>query len=219
MTYTPRKPAQPDTAAVLARLGCTPGQADERTAARAQNACAQILDAAAPRAVWRVLAISTIAHIIKGSDIARHLQNCTSCALLAVTLGAQVDALLRRASAADMSRAVFLDAAASVLIEQEADDAEKALRREESQTLYMTGRFSPGYGDFPIEVQGEVLHLLDAPRKIGLCATQSHLLTPTKSITALCGLSAAPVTGRLADCTHCVRRDICELRKGGKTCG
>lgn len=219
MTYTPRKPAQPDTAAVLARLGCTPGQADERTAALAQNACAQVLDAAAPRAVWRVLLRNDIAHIIKGSDIARHLQSCTSCALLAVTLGAQVDALLRRASAADMSHAVFLDAAASVLIEQAADDAEKALRREEAQTLYMTGRFSPGYGDFPIEVQGEVLHLLDAPRKIGLCATQSHLLTPTKSITALCGLSTAPVTGRPADCTHCVRRDICELRKGGKTCG
>ena len=46
-------------------------------------------------------------------------------------------------------------------------------------------RFSPGYGDLPLELQGELLHLLDAPRKIGLCASASHILTPRKSVTAI----------------------------------
>ena len=52
----------------------------------------------------------------------------------------------------------------------------------------MTPRFSPGYGDLPIELQRDFLTLLDASRKIGLTATESSMLVPSKSITALIGI-------------------------------
>lgn len=40
----------------------------------------------------------------------------------------------------------------------------------------MTFRFSPGYGDYPIEMQKEYLRILDAPRKIGLTTGDSVCL-------------------------------------------
>ena len=104
-------------------------------------------------------------------------------------------------------------------VEQTADAAEQTLRNEEREEgQFLTGRFSPGYGDYPIAVQNDLLRLLDAPRKIGLCATPAHLLTPRKSVTAVLGVAGHPVTGRRAGCANCALRERCAYRKEGKTC-
>lgn len=84
--------------------------------------------------------------------------------------------------------------------------------------MYLTGRYSPGYGDWPIGVQPRIAALLDTPRRIGLCVTGTCLMLPRKSITAALGLSRTPVTGRRAGCAHCALRDKCEYRKRGETC-
>lgn len=81
-----------------------------------------------------------------------------------------------------------------------------------------TGRFSPGYGDWDIAVQPMVAAALDTVRKAGLCVTDTNLMTPRKSVTALLGVSDHPVKGQLAGCGHCVLRTRCEYRKRGKTC-
>ncbi|MBD9126237.1 MAG: methionine synthase, partial [Faecalibacterium prausnitzii] len=86
------------------------------------------------------------------------------------------------------------------------------------QDKYLTGRFSPGYGDWPIGVQPLVAAALDTARRAGLCVTENDLMTPRKSVTALLGLSDHPVKGRLAGCGHCVLNTRCEYRKRGKTC-
>ncbi len=113
----------------------------------------------------------------------------------------------------------MLVALSSVAAEAMADAAEDAMRREFSgRGLFLTGRFSPGYGDYPITVQNELIRLLDAPRRIGLAATPAHLLTPRKSITAVLGAADHPVTGRKAGCAHCALREKCSYRKEGKTC-
>ena len=51
-----------------------------------------------------------------------------------------------------------------------------------------TFRFSPGYADFPLEVQPKLLEILDAPRRIGLTVSPSLLLIPTKSVTCILGV-------------------------------
>ena len=55
-------------------------------------------------------------------------------------------------------------------------------------------------------------------RRAGLCVTDSDLMTPRKSITAVLGVSDHPVKGHLAGCGHCVLRTRCEYRKRGITC-
>lgn len=85
--------------------------------------------------------------------------------------------------------------------------------------MYMTSRFSPGYGDYPLTEQSRIIGYLDAQRQIGLHVTSDSLMIPGKSITALIGIADHPVTGRLATCNECVLKEKCTLRKEGKFCG
>ena len=147
------------------------------------------------------------------------LENCPQAVLLAVTLGPGVDAQIRRAGVGDIAAGVASDALGSALAEQAADAAEAELRQwAAKEGKYLTGRFSPGYGDWDIAVQPLVANALDTVRRAGLCVTDTNLMTPRKSVTAILGVSGHPVKGKLAGCGHCVLRTRCEYRKRGKTC-
>ncbi|MFV0412128.1 MAG: methionine synthase [Oscillospiraceae bacterium] len=211
---------------VLPALGYKAQKPDAGTQRRIETAAKAVQAAAAPRWVYRqfgllpqsILENTNVA--LPGSNIAAHLAGCTSCILLALTLGGAVDAALRAAEAADMTMAVIMDVCASTLIEQYADEAQTLLQAEQRQQhQFITGRFSPGYGDFPLDIQPEVLRLLNASRSIGLTANASNILLPRKSITAVIGVAEKPVKGKLATCTNCALREKCVLRKEGKYCG
>ena len=85
-------------------------------------------------------------------------------------------------------------------------------------------RFSPGYGDFPLEYQRELLGVLDAAKRIGLTLTDSLLMAPSKSVTAVIGVYEAAdmpggcgrgedLTGRGAHgCAGCGKED-CAYRR------
>mgnify|MGYP000323319800 CR=1 FL=1 len=113
-----------------------------------------------------------------------------------MTLGPGVDAQIRRAGVGDIAAGVASDALGSALAEQAADAAEAQLRQwAATEGKYLTGRFSPGYGDWDIAVQPMVAAALDTVRKAGLCVTDTNLMTPRKSVTALLGVSDHPVKG------------------------
>ena len=214
------------------------GEADSATLTLLEKCAAPLLAAATPRAVWLEADVESLtqAGILKGEDIFRHLEGCSEAVLLAVTVGPGVDGQIRRAGVGDIAAGVASDAIGSVLAwcprwqpswqnrcsvlaEQAADAAEAELRQwAAEQDKYLTGRFSPGYGDWPIGVQPLVAAALDTARRAGLCVTENDLMTPRKSVTALLGLSDHPVKGRLAGCGHCVLNTRCEYRKRGKTC-
>ena len=83
----------------------------------------------------------------------------------------------------------------------------------------MTFRFSPGYGDYPIELQKDFLRILDAQRKIGLTVNDNFMLVPTKSVTAVLGLSKNPIEQKKRGCAVCNMRDKCKYRRNGEHCG
>ena len=119
----------------------------------------------------------------------------------------------------DIAAGVASDALGSALAEQAAEAAEAELRQWAArQGKYLTGRYSPGYGDWPLAVQPLLAAALDTARRAGLCVTENNLMTPRKSITAILGVSDHPVRGHLAGCGHCVLRTRCEYRKRGITC-
>ena len=103
------------------------------------------------------------------------------------TIGAEFDAWQRRLSvlsAADalLSQQIGLDAVEKVM-----DELEKRLRLEvEVEGKRLKPRRSPGYGDLPLELSRRILDELDAPRKLGVSITDSNLLVPSKSVTAIC---------------------------------
>lgn len=154
-----------------------------------------------------------------GKDIRRHLEGCHTIILLAATLGAGVDAAIRKASYRDVSLQLYIDACASTLIEELCDTVEADLRMKAAEGgEYLTGRFSPGYGDLPIECQRDFVNSLDAVRRIGLSVSGSGVLIPSKSVTAVMGMSAVPQKGVSGGCGSCGIRDTCYLRRRGTPC-
>lgn len=198
----------------LGGAGHTP---DERMNALLDRCEAELLRLAAPKYLYRVFALP-YDEILRGEDIRRHLEGCDRAVLLCATLGAQVDRLIRVAQVEDMARAVVLDSLASVAIEQVCRQAD-ALIAAQNPGDFMTFRFSPGYGDYPIDLQKTFLTLLDAPRKIGLSASESCLLTPAKSVTAVLGLSKHPIPRKRRGCAVCNLRTTCQYRRNGDHCG
>lgn len=205
-------------AAVLRYLGAAGWQPDAAAAALLDRAEALVCDAATPRGVWRVLPLEALSGTDTGTDLARHLAGCHSAVLMAVTLGAEIDALLRRLEAADIALAAAADAAASVRVEQAADALEAIIREGLPAGQYMTGRYAPGYGDCPLTLNAELCLALDTVRGMGLALTDTCLLTPRKSTTAILGLADTPVTGARAGCAHCLLQTTCAYRKRGTTC-
>lgn len=212
-------PEQIDKKQWLHRLGVK-GDADLDLMHLLEQAQVKLFEAAAPQGVFRLL--STDAFELPGSAIKKHLAECSRMVVMAVTLGAGIDRLIRTAQIRDMAEAVILDSGASILAEQCADVLEKSVHSEigfeEGRALYFTGRYSPGYGDFPVEMQKQLLKAVDGTKAIGLTASENHILIPRKSITAIIGTADHPVTGYQATCDECLIKGSCGLRKEGKLC-
>ena len=211
LTHIPREEG-------LRYLGC-PGTEDPATLALVEGCSARLLAAARPKWTYRVfdLAVQTdgvrldCGLLLPGRDLAAHLRGCSRAALLAATLSAPVDALLRRAQAEDLAAAVALDCCATAAVEAVCDLAEAEIRVRFPGCSFPF-RFSPGYGDLPIELQDPILRLLDAPRRVGLCATDRHILTPRKSVTAVLGISDGEISPQKRGCASCTFRDRCKFQ-------
>jgi hypothetical protein len=151
---------------------------------------------------------------ITSKDLRGHLEGCGEAVLFAATLGPRVDLLLLRYSKIDMSKTVILQACAAAATESCCDEFEQEIAEEAGKRgLYLRPRYSPGYGDFSISHQKDILGVLDCPKRIGLTMTESCMLTPTKSVTAVIGLTDREQSCHIAKCMECKATD-CPFRKG-----
>ena len=86
------------------------------------------------------------------------------------------------------------------------------LKAEKSEKgLFLRPRFSAGYGDLSIELQRDIMRALDCGRKIGVTLNESLLMSPSKSVTAIVGISNMHCTPEFG-CTSCENKD-CSFRK------
>ncbi len=177
----------------------------------------EILKTAEPRFLY-VERKAPFDDILLGNDIKKHLEGCHTAVMMCATIGSEIDKLIRISQISDMARAVVLDSFASVAVEQVCQKVDEILA-EKYSGKYMTFRFSPGYGDYPIEMQKEYLRILDAPRKIGLTTGDSCLLVPSKSVTAGLGISDKPVERRKRGRGIWRMEGKCRFRRNGEHCG
>lgn len=190
---------------------------DERMSAMLSECEALVLQTARPKFLYRIAELPD-EELAAGNDIKAHLSGCDKAAVLCATLGADVDKLIRVTQVSDMARAVMLNSFANVAVEQLCDKAEQEIAAQYPDR-YMTFRYSPGYGDYPLSLQKTLLTFLDAPRKIGLSANENHLLIPSKSVTAVAGLSLYPIEQKRQGCAVCQLRGDCSYRRNGGHCG
>jgi len=214
-----------DKGQVLRHLGCRDwhqAQAISREMDRlVDRMIAECEELITPRYVWEITGLTFAGQHVEagglalpGKDIEAHLQGARSAALLAVTLGGEVDRAIRRYEVRDMTRAVILDAAAGQAVEEACDLVQAEIGKMADRNGLWTGaRFSPGYGDFPLEIQPDFLRRLDAARKIGLACTPTLILTPRKSVTAVIGLFPQPVERCGENCMYCNQSQDCPYRR------
>lgn len=186
----------------------------------------EVLSCVKPRFVYKVCDISREEKgilvkdtnlFLTGNSIKKHLDGCDKAVLMAVTISADADRLIRIAQIRDMAEAVAIDSLCSVAVEQACDRAELIIK-EENPGYYQTFRFGLGYGDLPISLQGQFLHVLNAPKQIGLNVSSTDMLTPTKSVTAVIGLSKNSIPQRARGCQTCSMNKKCQFRQKGGRC-
>lgn len=189
---------------------------------RTEQIAGRLTAALQPRYIYRVFPLE--AFRLQGTDIVltgltaeRMLKTCHAVVLLACTLGATFDTMLRKEQARDMADAVILDACGGAYVEAGCASAEDELRRRLSGQ-FLTDRFSPGYGDLPLDLQPSLCEVLDVRRRLGIYVTDSFLMVPLKSVTAIIGISEQPQQARVRGCPYCFMKENCALRKGGKRC-
>ena len=102
-------------------------------------------------------------------DLAAHLKGCEEALLLGATLGSRVDMAIRRLALGSV--------------------AEGAAAQADTGGLAQRPRFSPGYGDWKLEEQKLLFPVLDCAKRIGLTLTDGLMMAPSKSVTAIIGLS------------------------------
>ena len=121
---------------------------------------------------------------IAGESFAKIAGGCPTIMVIAATLGSGVDRLIRKKSAISIAEGFIYDAVASAMIESLVN---LATVRNTSGTEH-TNRFSPGYADMPLELQGEIISLLEAGKRMGITLGDSKLMSPSKTVTAFVGI-------------------------------
>ena len=144
--------------------------------------------------------------VLAGQDIRKHLSGCNRIIVMAATLTSESDKLIRQAAVTGMADSLAMDCLCSAAIEQVCDRAEEEIFSV-INAPYRTWRFSPGYGDFDIHHQDDILRMLDTAKKTGLTMTDSYMLTPTKSVTAIIGISDTQEKCHIKGCEVCEKKD------------
>jgi cobalamin-dependent methionine synthase I len=152
---------------------------------------------ARPKAVYETFAVVKVkegyelvkaGYRLTGSILLKHLKQIDMVTLFACTIGDELEKRVKALTADGlMTEAAMIDAVAGEAVEGVANQVNEIIQREANLKKYkLRRRFSPGYGDWGIEEQKEVLRLIGA-EKIGLSLTEACVMVPEKSISALIG--------------------------------
>ena len=125
---------------------------------------------------------------VKSRSLANYFRDCSRVFAFAATVGIHLDRLILRHSSTSPATALCYHAIGTERIEALADYFCENLAKRYEKSGTLKPRFSPGYGDAPLSLQRQLFALLDCTRHIGITLTDTGLITPTKSITALVGI-------------------------------
>lgn len=127
---------------------------------------------------------------IESKNLAKNLSNCGRSIVFAATIGIGIDRLISKYSRLSPSKALCLQAIGAERVEALCDDFCKKIEKEYKMNgENLKPRFSPGYGDLPLETQKMIFSFLDCPKRIGVSLGKSLLMSPSKSVTAFVGIT------------------------------
>ncbi|MCR4610394.1 MAG: hypothetical protein K5644_00695 [Lachnospiraceae bacterium] len=211
---------------------------DDKTAKVIDECINEIMDVIEPKSCYDTFPIQwnnnkcEFAGIdVTSKALIKNLAGCSKVIMAAVTIGPGVDRLIRRAEVRDMSKAYILQCVGTEVVEAWCNKINRELSDElRAKGLYTRPRFSPGYGDLPLELQQDFERVLKMRKNIGISLSSGAVMTPTKSVTAIIGISdkernnAGNFNKRAGDdceednvyktgCDACNMNDTCTFKK------
>jgi len=128
--------------------------------------------------------------IFESLQLARLLDNCREIVLMGATTGSDImKGIEEDVAGNNLTRALVFDATASEMVDASLNWImayfNRILRRENRKLLKQ--RYSAGYGDLFLETQKLIYRLLQLDR-IGIQITETCMLIPEKSVTAITGI-------------------------------
>ena len=126
---------------------------------------------------------------VHSSHLYKNLEGCSEVWIFAATIGAAFDRQLARESLRSMTVAAMMQAVGASAVEAVCDGLnEELVQVAAEEGKECVRRYSPGYGNYALENQKGVFALLNPAKHIGLSLTDSLLMKPEKSVTALIGI-------------------------------
>ena len=196
---------------------------DARVSAEIDKVLEELNRAAAPAHIFQefpleirqaAAGLSFAGLAVQSASLSRSLAGCHKIVVLAATIGIGADRLIARAQVRSMMRSSVFQAAGAAMIEAYVNDVNRKLRDAYAKKgLYLRPRFSPGYGDLSLALQKDIVRILNTPKTIGVSLTDGCLMVPSKSVTALIGVSAKEERCILSGCEECNARDTCAFRR------
>jgi hypothetical protein len=124
----------------------------------------------------------------KSENVKELLKDSIAVSVIIVTIGDGIEKEIEVCTKKELlSRASILDAIGSEAVEQSINFVTKLLKEEAAlEDLDITKRFSPGYGDWNVMTNIEIMKVIKS-EKIKIDVLDTGLLLPQKSITAILG--------------------------------
>lgn len=146
---------------------------------------------------------------LQSENLALNLKGCEKVIVFAATVGVELDRLIVKYGHISPVKALLFQAIGAERIEALCDAFCEDIANQKK--LSLRPRFSPGYGDLPLEVQKDIFAVLDCGRRMGLTLNNSMLMSPSKSVTAFVGTMESGSNQSNNKCSICDNRD-CSFR-------
>lgn len=193
----------------LLRYASIKGALDETTATLLEECLAEATDLLFGKVCYQVLPTKDLLQLLpsaqQSSDFTRYLRGCDYVVAFVATVGITIDRLIARYATVSTSKAFIFQALGAERIECLCDlFSQKTADFVAEKGMSVKPRFSPGYGDFSLNVQRELFALLTPETSVGVTLTTNMMMSPTKSVSALIGIGKDVKGG--ASCETCTQK-------------
>ncbi len=121
---------------------------------------------------------------VNSISLAKNLDGCDYAYILAATTGIEAHRMIEKNSITSPLKGIVTDCIGSAAIEAFCDKINLSFDNPD----FLRPRFSPGYGDLPLECQRNIIEFLQTKKNIGMSLTESLMMVPVKSVTAIIGI-------------------------------
>jgi hypothetical protein len=119
---------------------------------------------------------------ISSQFLKKNLSGCRRCLLVVGTVGVEMDRLIKRYSTISPMHGLIMHAVGVERVESLMNHFVRSYKEP------LRPRFSPGFGDFDIKYQRELLGLVGANKNIGVSLSDTFIMSPSKSVSAVIGI-------------------------------